>query len=173
MIDARILDMRSKNGMITTALMWVIVTVVTIALIVLPVVTTKFHIQRYLAVEYKYSNSEMMMLELLAYPDIRHELGLYVSDLKTNDDAASGTFDRDVLKTKVSGVLDKLVPDGGCYALYYGSPSGSEDSWATILARDKAADGSVCKTADLLSKAKAFVPLPQGSAQIMLVLKTL
>jgi len=167
------LGMRSKNGMITIALMGVIVTVVAIALIVLPIVTTKFHIQRYLGIEYKYNNAEMMMLELLAYPEIRRGLGMYAVDLGTRTDAAGGAFDRDALKAKVSGVLDKIVPDGGCYAMYYGSPSDSEGSWTMMLARDKAADGSACVAGDLTSKAKAFVPLPQGSAQIMLVLKTL
>jgi hypothetical protein len=159
--------------MITTALMVVIATVVVLALIVMPVVTTKYHIQRYLAVEYKYSNAEMMMLELMAYPEIRRGLGLYAAGLDSKADAAGGAFDKGSLEAEVAGVLDKLVPAGGCYALYYDSqPYGMDSSWTTIVARDKAADGSECNTADLASTGKAFVPLPQGS-QAMLVLRTL
>jgi len=166
----------SRKGMLTIALMGVIVTVVTILMIVIPVVTTKYHIQHYLEVEYKYNNAEMIMLGLVSYADIRHGLGLYVAGLDSNANAAGGAFDKAALAAKVSAVLDKLVPEGGCYALYYDTqPYGlSEDSWTLITKREKeAAGGEACDLANLLSTARTFLPVPQGDAQVMLVLKTL
>jgi len=167
--------MMSRNGFLSIALIGVIATVVTIIMIVVPIVTTKLHIQRYLQVEYKYNNAEMAMLGLVSYADIRHDLGLYVAGMSSNNQAAGSAFVRDALGTKVAAVLDKLVPEGGCYALYYDTqPYGTnEDSWTLITKREKEAGGEACDPANLLSTARTFLPLPQGDAQVMLVLKTL
>jgi len=169
------MTMSGNKAFLTIALMAVIATVVAIAMIMMPIVTTKFTIKRYLEVEYKYNNAEMMMLELLSYPEIRHGFGGYASGLDTNPDAAGGPFDREAFPKDVSDVLDKLVPDGGCYALYYDAqPYSADDSgWTTIVKRGNDASGTACNVDDLLSVGKAFVPLPQGNPQVMLILKTL
>jgi hypothetical protein len=167
--------MFGNKAFLTIALMAVVATVVIIAMIMMPIVTTKYTIQRYLEVEYKYNNAEMVMLELLSYPEIRHGLGVYASGLDKNLNAADGPFDTEAFPKDVSGVLDKLVPDGGCYALYYDAlPYSTDDSgWTTIVKRDNDASGAVCNVADLGSVGKAFLPMPQGNPQVMLILKTL
>jgi len=167
--------MLNKKGVITIAIMGIVVTLVAILMVVIPVVTTKYHIQRYLQIEYKYNNAEMIVLNLLSYSDIRHDLGLYVSGLLTNAQAAGAPFNREALPAKLSGMLDKMVPDGGCYALYYDVQpySSQEGDWTLITKRDNEASGAACKVDDLLNVGVAFVPVPQGEPQIILVLKTL
>ena len=169
------MTMLGKKAFLTIALMAVVATVVAIAMIMLPIVTTKFTIQRYLGIEYKYNNAELVILELLSYPEIRHDLGIYASGLDTRTDAADGPFDKTTFPKDVSGVLDKLVPEGGCYALYYAVPpySASDSGWTPIVNRIADASGTACNAADLGSVGKAFIPLPQGAPQVMLILKTL
>lgn len=166
--------MFGKKAFLTIALMTVIATVVAIAMIVLPIVTTKYTIQRYLQVEYNYNNAELTMLELLSYPEIRHGLGLYASGMITESNAADGPFYEETFPTKVSDVLDKLVPDGGCYALYYAVPpySTSDSGWTLIVNRAKDASENACDMTASGSVGKAFLPMPQDNAQVMMILKT-
>lgn len=166
--------MLGNKAFLTIALIGVIATVIVVALIMIPITTTKFYIQRYLQVEYNYNNAEMVMLELLSYPDIRHDIGLYAAGLGSKANAAGGAFDKAALAAKVSAVLDKLIPDGGCYAIYYDAQPYSSDAtgWTIIAKRGNDATGAACNTADLGSVGRAFLPLPQGNPQVMLILKT-
>jgi hypothetical protein len=162
---------------IEIALGGLIFTIVMALMIVVPVLTLKLNIQHFLDIEYKYANSEMMMLEMLSYEDIRNDIGLYASGLSDNGAAAGGGFSKGTLAAKVAGVLDKLSPDGGCWALYYDAPpySSSESSWTMITMRDRegfSADGPECNATDMSSVSRAFVPGPQSGPQVMLVLRT-
>ncbi len=164
----RTMKLKNKIGrrgfVISTPLIGIIVLVTIILFIAIPVLFLKINIVNILKIEYKYSNADMALLELLSYPDVRRDMSLYLSDLDSNEYSVS-KFDKKTFENKVENTLDKLV-SSGCYKLYYKTDTSSDK-----LIVDKTGEKIGGKTCEPRYLAKTFVLTPYGKNPVKLMLE--
>ncbi len=142
-----------KGFEITMVLMGLGALFIIVLMIVAPLSLLKLYIKRTLITEYKYTNADLALVELLSYPEIRKDIMLYVSGLDGVDEAS--------LKSDISSVLDNLI-SSGCYKLYY--YSGSEN----IILLDKEGESINGETCETKYFAKTFVITPYGQPSVKL-----
>ncbi len=96
---------------ISTVLIGFALVLAVIAFIFIPVAALKIPITRAVEIKYRYSNADIILVQLLSYDDINKNVILYTSGMLTQDEEK--TFEE-----HTQDILDDLVISG-CYRFYY------------------------------------------------------
>lgn len=130
-----------RKGLISGSMIGLVAVVLIALMTAIPVTFLKIHITNSVKIEYKHTNADLVLMNLLSHPDIIRDTNLYISGLESNELSSTGNFNREDFETKVEEVLDKMV-SSGCYKLYYKTDRLSEE--IIIDKSEQQIEGEIC-----------------------------